>query len=38
LKVYEVADQIGYKSLTHFSRTFREAIGMTPGEYRKKSG
>ncbi|HIW34089.1 MAG TPA: helix-turn-helix domain-containing protein [Candidatus Paenibacillus intestinavium] len=38
LKVYEVADQIGYKSSTHFSRTFREAIGMTPGEYRKKSG
>ncbi|MCR8657729.1 helix-turn-helix domain-containing protein [Paenibacillus endoradicis] len=38
LKVYEVADQIGYKSLTHFSRTFREAIGMTPGEFRKKSG
>lgn len=38
LKVYEVADQIGYKSLTHFSRTFREAVGVTPGEFRKQSG
>jgi len=38
LKVYEVADQTGYKSLTHFSRTFREVVGMTPGEFRKQSG
>ncbi|RXZ82947.1 helix-turn-helix domain-containing protein [Paenibacillaceae bacterium] len=37
LKVYEVADQIGYKSLTYFSRTFREYVGMTPGDYRKQS-
>ncbi len=36
-KVYEVADQVGYKSLTYFSRTFREMFGLTPGDYRKQS-
>ncbi|GIQ70596.1 helix-turn-helix domain-containing protein [Xylanibacillus composti] len=35
-KVYEVADQVGYKSLTYFSRTFREMVGLTPGDYRKQ--
>ncbi|RJX41460.1 helix-turn-helix domain-containing protein [Paenibacillus pinisoli] len=38
LKVYEVADQVGYKSLTYFSRAFREYAGMTPGDYRKQGG
>lgn len=36
LKVYEVADRVGYKSLTYFSRQFREKYGLTPGDYRKK--
>ncbi|MNI40325.1 HTH-type transcriptional activator Btr [compost metagenome] len=36
LKVYEIAEEVGYKSLTYFSRTFREMFGMTPGEYRKQ--
>lgn len=35
-KVYEIADQVGYKSLTYFSRMFKEAFGMTPGDYRKQ--
>ncbi|QGQ95187.1 response regulator [Paenibacillus psychroresistens] len=37
LKVYEIADQVGYKSLTYFSRQFREKYGITPGDYRKQS-
>jgi two-component system response regulator YesN len=37
LKIYEVADRVGYKSLTYFSRQFREKFGSTPGDYRKKS-
>ncbi|WP_019635903.1 helix-turn-helix domain-containing protein [Paenibacillus fonticola] len=36
LKVYEVAEEVGYRSLTYFSRTFREMFGITPGEYRKQ--
>ncbi|WP_373229333.1 response regulator [Cohnella sp.] len=36
LKIYEVADRVGYKSLTYFSRQFREKFGATPGDYRKK--
>jgi two-component system response regulator YesN len=36
-KVYEIADQVGYKSLTYFSRVFKETFGMTPGDYRKQS-
>jgi len=35
-KIYEIADQVGYKSLTYFSRMFKEAFGMTPGDYRKQ--
>ena len=37
LKIYEVADQVGYKNLTYFSKQFRETFGMTPGDYRKQS-
>lgn len=37
LKIYEIADQVGYKSLTYFSRLFRETFGMKPGDYRKQS-
>jgi len=37
LKIYEVADLVGYKQLTYFSRQFREAFGMTPGDFRRKS-
>jgi len=37
LKIYEVADRVGYKNLTYFSKQFRETFGMTPGDYRKQS-
>jgi len=37
LKVYEIADLVGYRSLTYFSRVFKETFGMTPGDYRKQS-
>lgn len=35
VKVYEVAEQVGYGSWKHFSRTFKEATGLTPAEYRQ---
>lgn len=34
-KIYEVADLVGYKSLTYFTRMFKKAYGMTPGDYKK---
>lgn len=36
LKIYEIADQVGYRYLPYFSRQFRETFGITPLEYRRK--
>ncbi|MCC3375723.1 response regulator [Cohnella sp. REN36] len=36
LKIYEVADCVGYRYLPYFSRQFKETTGMTPMEYRRK--
>ncbi|WP_054956545.1 response regulator [Paenibacillus dakarensis] len=36
LKIYEVADQVGYRYIPYFSKQFRETYGMTPAEYRKR--
>jgi two-component system response regulator YesN len=36
LKIYQIADQVGYRYLPYFSRQFRETFGMTPMEYRKR--
>lgn len=34
LKIYEVADRLGYKTISHFNRVFKERYGLTPREYR----
>ncbi|GIQ67542.1 response regulator [Xylanibacillus composti] len=36
LKVYEVANAVGCKNMTHFSKLFKDYVGMTAGEYRKQ--
>lgn len=36
LKVYEVAHAVGCKNMTHFSKLFKDYVGMTAGEYRKQ--
>ncbi|AIQ62269.1 AraC family transcriptional regulator [Paenibacillus stellifer] len=36
LKIYEVAERMGYKNIIYFNRQFKQAMNMTPGEYRKK--
>ena len=36
LSIDEVAEQAGYDSRVHFFRSFRAAVGLTPGEYRKE--
>ncbi|MBP2112097.1 response regulator [Paenibacillus silagei] len=36
LKIYEIAERMGYKNIIYFNRQFKQITGMTPGEYRKK--
>lgn len=39
LKVYEIAERIGYKNVDYFHKKFKKYIGVSPAEYRnKKSG
>ena len=34
LKINEIADIVGYRSIVHFNRTFKRYVGVTPSEYR----
>lgn len=33
IKVFEAAEQVGYKDIAHFSGTFKKIVGMSPSEY-----
>ena len=33
LKVYEVAEAVGYRDIAYFSATFKKVAGMSPSEY-----
>ena len=33
MKVYEVAEQVGYRDITYFSSTFKKTVGVSPSEY-----
>lgn len=35
LTITEIAQFVGYKSITHFERMFRAVYGVSPGKYRK---
>ena len=35
VKVYEVAEQVGYRDIAYFSSTFKKFTGMTPSEYQQ---
>lgn len=35
LKVYEIANAVGYSDPKYFQRVFKEEIGVSPGEYRQ---
>ena len=37
VKVYEVAEQVGYRDITYFSATFKKLTGMSPSEYQDTS-
>lgn len=34
LKIYEIADRVGYSSPKHFSQLFKKHTGLLPGDYR----
>ncbi|WNR45679.1 response regulator transcription factor [Paenibacillus roseipurpureus] len=38
LRIYDVADLVGYTTLSYFNRMFKEAEGMSPNEFRKLHG
>ena len=35
LKVYEIAEKVGYKDPKYFNKVFKNVFGMTPEEYRR---
>ncbi len=38
LKVYEIAEQVGYKNVDYFHKKFRKYMEMSPAEFRKRQG
>ena len=36
VKVYEVAERVGYRDITYFSATFKKLAGMSPSEYQDR--
>ncbi len=38
LKVYEVAQQLGYQKTSYFIKLFRDKYGCTPQEFKEKAG
>ncbi len=38
LRIHEIAEQVGYADVAHFSKSFKRLEGMTPGEYRDGLG
>ncbi|MEK5475494.1 response regulator [Paenibacillus sp. FSL R5-0407] len=35
LKLYQISEMVGYQDVKYFSRLFKKAEGVTPGEYRQ---
>ncbi|RED55490.1 response regulator [Cohnella lupini] len=38
LKIYDIADLVGYTTMSYFNRIFKESEGVSPNEYRKARG
>lgn len=37
IKVYEVAEAVGYRDIAYFSSTFKKLVGVSPSEYQDRS-
>lgn len=37
LKIYEIADRVGYRNLNYFSKQFKDSFGLSPLEFRRQS-
>lgn len=35
-KIYEVAEQVGYRDITYFSAIFKKHVGVSPSEYQDR--
>ncbi|MGT2749565.1 response regulator transcription factor [Streptococcus orisasini] len=35
LRVYEIAEQVGFEDMNYFSQRFKQVVGMTPRQYKK---
>ena len=38
IKIYDIAQRVGFSDVDYFSRKFRSLEGMSPADYRKKAG
>lgn len=38
MKLYEISENLGFYDEFHMSRHFKKAVGMSPGEYRRRKG
>lgn len=38
LKVYEIAEQVGYKNVDYFHKKFKKYVGISPVEFRNGQG
>jgi two-component system response regulator YesN len=38
MKVYEIAQRLGYRDVDYFHKKFRKYVGLTPNEYRRSPG
>lgn len=36
IRIYEIADRVGYQSSNYFNRVFKKLVGVTPVEYRNQ--
>ena len=35
MKVYEIAEKVGYRNVDYFHIKFKRQVGMTPAEFRR---